>query len=283
MNVLVTGGAGFIGHHLIKKLLNQNYNVTSIDNYTTGRLTNELDGCKYLHSDLSKGHIKNNNYEMCFHLAAKSRVQPSFIEPAKFVKNNYLSTLNITDFCNTNNIPLVYAGSSSIHYAPLKSPYAYSKSAGEVLLNMYTCSFDLNCCTTRFYNVYGKKQMESGNYATLMGIFEKQYREKKPFTIVGDGNQKRDFIYVGDVVNALISSAHYLSNEKRWNTIFELGTGENWSINQIATMFGKDYPVKYINERPGEYPETKADYSEAHKLLNWNAKVKLNKYIESLL
>lgn len=285
MNILVTGGAGFIGHHLIKKLLNENYDVTSIDNYSTGKKSNEVSGCEYINLNLANQshNLINNQYSMCFHLAALSRVQPSFINPAKSIKNNYLSTLNIADFCNNHNIPLVYAGSSSIHYSPLGSPYAYSKSAGEKLLSMYSKSFKLNCCTARFYNVYGRNQMENGDYATLMGIFEKQYREKKPFTVVGDGKQKRDFIYVGDIVSALISLGHYLADEKRFNTVFELGTGENYSINEIAKMFGENYPIKYIDSRPGEYPETKADYSMAYDILNWKPKIKLDKYIECIL
>ena len=289
MNVLVTGGAGFIGHHLIKKLLNKNYNVVSLDNYSTGKKENEVDGCEYIYTDLYETDMNefymysDYKFKMCFHLAALARIQPSFINPAMSIKNNYLSTLNVADFCRINSVPMIYAGSSSIHHDPLRSPYAYSKGAGEQLLDLYTKLFDLNCSTSRFYNVYGKNQIESGDYATVIGIFEKQYREKKPLTIVGDGNQRRDFTYVGDIVDALISSAYYLLDKKRDNVTFELGTGDNWSINQVATMFGKDYPVKYLDIRLGEYQETRADYSKAFELLNWKAKIKLNKYIESVL
>lgn len=289
MNVLVTGGAGFIGHHLIKKLLNKNYNVVSLDNYSTGKKENEVDGCEYIYTDLYETDMNefymysDYKFKMCFHLAALARIQPSFINPAMSIKNNYLATLNVADFCRINSVPMIYAGSSSIHHDPLRSPYAYSKGAGEQLLDLYSKLFDLNCSTSRFYNVYGKNQIESGDYATVIGIFEKQYREKKPLTIVGDGNQRRDFTYVGDIVDALISSAHYLLDKKRDNVTFELGTGDNWSINQVATMFGKDYPVKYLDVRLGEYPETRADYSKAFELLNWKAKIKLNKYIESVL
>ena len=283
MNILVTGGAGFIGHHLIKKLLNSDFNVVSLDNYITGEQSNEIEGCEYLCSDLSVNTIKNKNYSLCFHLAALARIQPSFKKPAKCIKNNYLATLNTAEFCRTNAIPMIYAGSSSIHHNPLRSPYAYSKGAGEQLLDLYTRLFDLNCSTSRFYNVYGRNQIKTGDYATVIGIFENQYINNEPLTIVGNGNQRRDFTYVGDIVNALISSAFYLLDRKRDNVTFELGTGNNWSINQVAGMFGKSYPRKYLDSRPGEYEETRADYSKAYELLDWRAGVQLPAYIESVL
>ena len=132
----------------------------------------------------------------------------------------------------------------------------------------------------RFYNVYGPYQIEEGTYPTLMGIFEKQYREGNPLTITGEGEQRRDFTHVDDIVDGIIKSSEGSFNKCE---IFELGSGINYSINEIADMFGKDYPKEYIEQRSGEYDVTLADYSHAQELLNWKPKRNIEDYIRGFV
>ena len=131
----------------------------------------------------------------------------------------------------------------------------------------------------RFYNVYGPHQIEDGTYATVIGIFEKQFRDKKPLTIVGDGEQRRDFTHIDDIVNGLVFS----SKSEFRGEIFELGRGVNYSINEIANMFGEDYPKKYISKRSGEYDKTLADYSFAQDVLKWKPTKKIRDYIKTVI
>ena len=180
-----------------------------------------------------------------------ARIQPSLKNPHEALFNNFVSTLNILEYAKRNNIKVVYAGSSSVHHG-----------------------------LCRFYNVYGPHQVEDGVYSTLMGIFQKQYREGKSLTIVGTGKQRRDFTHIDDIVSGLVKSAEEYFKECE---IFELGSGVNYSINEIADMFGKDYPKEYIEQRPGEYDVTLADYSHARDLLGWNPTRTLQKYVEDFV
>lgn len=306
MKILITGGAGFIGHHLIKKFKNtcnpsylnyssptgEKHKITSIDNYSTGIKSNHIENVEYIKMDAKNWNQKKDNlvdgyYDLCFHLGAMARIQPSFKNPRETIENNYMSTLNILDLCKKHNIPLVYAGSSSVHHNPFKSPYAYSKFAGEQLLELYNKLFNMNCVITRFYNVYGEKQISIGDYATVMGIFERQYYSNEPFTIVGDGNQKRDFTHVDDIVNGLKKAGQFIVDRKNNQKLnecykFELGRSKNYSINFIAELFDKNHPIKYIKSRAGEYDSTLADYSLARDILNWEAKIDIKDYIQNL-
>lgn len=284
MKVLVTGGAGFIGHHLIKKLFVESCKITSYDNYSTGKKENEIVGVQYVNVPLNDSRMFNlENFDIVFHLAALARIQPSFLNPVETINNNYLSTLNIINLCHLRNIPVVYAGSSSFHHGKYLSPYAFSKRAGENLFELFSRTYHLNCATTRFYNVYGPKQIESGDYATVIGIFEKQYRENQPFTIVGHGKQKRDFTHVKDIVNGLYQCGQYLLNRKtRTYYEFELGRGRNHSINEVANMFSKDHPKEYLPSRQGEYDKTLADFKLAKSIFDYNPKENLEDYVESV-
>ena len=281
MKILVTGGAGFIGTNLIKELLANGHNVVSIDNYFTGNKENHQDGCLYYKYDLSYNYIRDDGdgYDTIYHLAALARIQPSLKDPYKSIYNNFVSTLNVLEYARTKNIRFVYAGSSSFHHGLYESPYAWSKFSGEDLCKLYSSVYGIDTAICRFYNVYGQYQLEKGTYATVMGIFENQFRNKEPLTIVGTGEQRRDFTHVDDIVDGLIKC----SKQPFRGEIFELGSGVNYSINEITDMFGKDYPKKYIPKRSGEYDVTLADYTLANKVLNWAPIKNIKTYIEKIV
>ena len=279
MRTIVTGGAGFIGTNLIKRLLKDGHDVISLDNYSTGFIENHQVGCDYCDVDVTKRFPDIDVPDVIFHLAALARIQPSIKNPHKTIFNNFVSTLNILEYARKNNIRFVYAGSSSFHHGLYESPYAWSKFSGEDLCKLYSNVYDMDTAICRFYNVYGPHQIEDGIYCTLMGIFEKQYRDGEPLTIVGTGEQRRDFTHVDDIVEVLIKC----SEQPLRGEIFELGSGKNYSINEVANMFGEDYPKKYIDQRPGEYDVTLADYTLAKKTLKWKPHLNLSDYIKKII
>jgi len=206
--------------------------------------------------------------DIIFHLAAIARIQPSFEHPVYTHHSNVTSTLNLLDWARGKKIPVVFAGSSSSNGDKFANPYTLSKSQGEQLVELYNKVYDLPTVICRFYNVYGPHQLTEGDYCTLIGIFEKLYKEGRPLTITGDGEQRRDFTHVDDIVDGLIrcgESIREVSGE-----VFELGRGKNYSVNEIAQAFGENYPTKYIDGKPGEMRETLCSDENANELLGWN-------------
>jgi len=291
MKVIVTGGIGFVGTNLIKRLLKDGHTVVSLDNYSTGKKENEQEGCTYIDVDIADSSRRHKAFgletyklekpDIIFHMAALARIQPSLKNPVLTISNNFNSTLNILDWGRKNKIPVVYAGSSSKHHGLWGSPYAWSKFGGEQLCELYNKVYDSRTTICRFYNVYGPHQLEDGNYATVIGIFEKQYREGNDLTIVGDGEQRRDFTHVDDIVDGIVRCGENI--DKVSGEIFELGRGVNHSINEISKMFGENYPVEYMSARTGEYDVTLADYSKATELLGWKPTRDLSDYIKQVL
>ena len=293
MKILVTGGAGFVGTNLIKRLLKDGHEVVSVDNYSAGFRENHQEGCLYHDYDLSSQHTlgiyvdhgsypswREVEYDVIFHMAALARIQPSLKNPYKTLFNNFVSTLNILELARRNSTRFVYAGSSSLHHGLYGSPYAWSKFSGEELCKLYSSVYDVETSICRFYNVYGDYQIKEGTYATVLGIFQNQYENKEPLTIVGDGEQRRDFTHVDDIVDGIVRASEEYFKECE---IFELGRGVNFSINEIVDMFGKDCPREYIEQRPGEYDVTLADYSHAQDLLNWKPTRNIEDYIKDFL
>jgi len=299
MKCLVTGGAGFIGTNLVKRLLNDGHEVISVDNYSTGKKENHQEGCNYYTYDISSQHTlgiyvdhqsypvwRELDYGVIFHIAALARIQPSLVDPMTNINNNVLSTLHMLEFARENNTPVVYAGSSSKHHAPYGSAYAWSKWSGEQLCKLYSECYDLPTAICRFYNVYGPHQLEDGDYSTVLGIFERQYRNGEPLTITSDGKQRRDFTHVNDIVDGLVRSSqamHGVVDMKFAGEEFELGSGKNYSINELADMFGKDYPREYISARKGEYDKTLCTDTNAKDILDWVSTHSLTDYIDSVL
>tara|TARA_Y100000593_G_C4296790_1_gene331091 strand:+ start:872 stop:1717 length:846 start_codon:yes stop_codon:yes gene_type:complete len=276
MVCLVTGGAGFVGTNLIKRLLSDGHEVMSFDNYSTGFERNEQNGCRYENIDIRKPFDMPKKIDVIFHMAALARIQPSFDEPQETLDTNINGTMNVLEFARKHNIQVVYAGSSSYHAGIYRSPYAFSKDVGAQLCKLYSSVYDLNTSIFRFYNVYGPHQIEDGTYSTVIGIFYRQYRNNEPLTVVGDGNQRRDFTHINDIVDGLVLS---MGQEFRADT-FELGSGKNYSINEVADMFGGE--KKYLLPRTAEYDRTLCDYSKATDVLGYKPKHNLKKYIEQI-
>ena len=279
--ILVTGGAGFVGTNLIKRLLFEGHQVISIDNYSTGNKDNEQEGCDYHNIDVNNKSIINlpvfQDIDVIFHMAALARIQPSLKRPQESIEANVNGVLNILELARKHNIPFIYAGSSSFHHGLYGSAYAWSKHAGEQLCKLYSEVYGLNTSICRFYNVYGPHQLEEGEYSTVLGIFNRQYRNNEPLTITGTGEQRRDFTHVDDIVDGL----HKCMDKNNKADIFELGRGKNFSINEIVDLYGAER--KYIPARKGEYPTTLCDVSLAKDKLDWVPKKNLEDYIKSII
>ena len=283
MNVLVTGGAGFIGTNLIKRLLDDGHSVISFDNYVTGKRENEQVGCEYIECDITDNydvqkHLLNKNIDIIYHLAALARIQPSFKNPTNTFKTNVSGTMNIMEWAKNNNCPVIYAGSSSKHGGIFKNPYTFTKHQGEEVVEMYNRVYGVPAAICRFYNVYGPYQLTEGEYCTVIGIFEKQYKEGKELTITGDGTQRRDFTHVFDIVDGFVKCGEQIDEVS--GQTFELGRGENHSINVIAQSF--DWGYTYIPKRPGEVQETLCTDTKARELLGWEPTIDILDYIEGV-
>ena len=275
MKILVTGGAGFVGTNLIKRLLADGHEVTSWDNYSTGLRTNHIDGCKYLQYDIST--VSNYKFikpDVIFHLAAIARIQPSFDDPIKYFTTNVNGTLNIAKYCTDNNIPLIYAGSSSHHSGKYKNPYTFSKTSGEEVLEMFKQNFGLKYVIARFYNVYGPHQLTEGGYTTLIGRWIGNIQNSRPCVIHGDGEQRRDFTHVDDIVDGLLA----MHSDVAYGHTFELGRGKNYSVNEVAEMFG--IKPAYKPSKPGEARNTLCEDTSATELLGWIPQKDLVDYIK---
>ena len=298
MKILVAGGAGFVGTNLIKRLLKDKHEVHAVDNYSTGFKSNHQDGCTYHEYDLASEHMlgiyvdhstypywREFEFDLIVNVAALARIQPSLKNPLKTIRNNFNSALHTLEWARDNETPVVFAGSSTLHHGLWGSPYAWSKYGGEQLCELYNKVYNLPTAICRFYNVYGEHQLEDGAYATVVGIFEKQYRENKPLTVTGDGKQRRDFTHIDDIVDGIVRCGTGLLGDNPISSgqAYELGRGTNFSINELADMFGKDYPKEYIPVRNGEYPFTLADYTKANQELGWHPTKDIKNYISGVI
>ena len=190
------------------------------------------------------------------------------------------------EFARRNNTPFIYAGSSSKHLGVTNSPYSWVKWSGEELCKLYSDVYNVPTSICRFYNVYGPHQLTDGDYCTVVGIFQEQFKKGKPLTITGDGKQRRDFTHVDDIVDGLYSCMRSMHGEvdMRYAGVeFEFGRGVNHSINELATYFGSDYPTEYIPSRQGEYPTTLCEDESTKDTLDWNPTKNLDDYIKNFV
>ena len=280
MKILVTGGAGFIGTNLIKRLLNEGHTVHSLDNYDSGLKENEIEGCQYFDSDV-RSMFSMENYDLIYHLAALSRIQPSFNNPQNTFDVNTAGTQEVCDFARQTKTKVIYSGSSSRWHNPHISPYACYKHVGEEICKMYRTSFNTDIEIVRFYNVYGPHEIVDGDWAAVIGVWRRQVRDGQPLTIVGDGEQRREFTHVDDIIDGLYKIG--ISNEKHEDA-WELGTGKNYSINEVADMFVEKFGCEkqYIPNQKGNYKETLRENNDAIERLGWQPTDKLKQYIQSL-
>ena len=279
---LVTGGAGFIGTNLIQRLILEGYQVFSLDNYSTGSRDNELSSVTYVKADIeSIDQFNTQNFDYCFHLAAQSRVQPSFEDPEESLRVNVQGTLKVMEWAKKNNVKVLYAGSSSKHHDPSDSPYAMTKFLGEEICKLYKKSFDVNVEIARFYNVYGPAEPIDEKFGNVIGIWRAKVKKGLPLPIVGDGNQKRDFTHVLDIVDGLLKIS---SSDIKHDDAWEIGTGVNYSVNQLYSMFNKKYNTRSVSipDQRGNYRETLRVNDDLINILNWKPKDRLKEYIENL-
>mgnify|MGYP003112748427 FL=1 len=279
MNILVTGGAGFVGTNLIKRLLKDGHNVVSIDNYSTGKEENHQEGCQYVKADIRdivSYDTFMENPDVVYHLAALPRIQPSFEYPALTLEVGIMATMSILEWAREKKCRMIFAGSSSVHSGKLKNPYTLSKNIADDLCMLYKKHFEVDVSICRFYNVYGPHQLTDGDYCTVVGIFEKQYENGEELTITGDGFQRRDFTHIDDIVDGMILTAEC---ETSWETI-ELGRGNNHSINELAEMFGCGFT--YIPARPGEAKETLCNTLISKRLIGYEPTRNLEDYVKEV-
>lgn len=287
MRILVTGGLGFVGHNLIKKLVSDGHQVVSIDDMSIGKNDNKIDGCDYYIVDVNyienafKNYDIDRKFDICFHLAALSRIQPSFENPKETFQANTSGCLTIAEWAKSVGAKVIYAGSSSRWHDPYRSPYACFKHMGEEIFKLYKKVYGLNVEIARFYNVYGPGEIIDGDWAAVIGLWRRQVRDGQPITIVGDGEQRRDFTHIDDIVDGLCKIA--FGNEKAEDP-WELGTGKNHSINEVYEMFKQKFGVekKYVEQQKGNYRETLRENNIALDKLGWRPTDKLKEYINNL-
>ena len=289
--VLVTGGAGFIGSHIVDGLIARGYEVIVIDDESS--TANEEffynEEATYVKQSICNPHTKTfyDGVDYVFHLAAHSRIQPALNNPIECVETNVLGTATVLQFAREAGVKKVINSSTSSSYGlknkpPLKedmipdplNPYSVSKISAEGICKMYTDLFGLQCITLRYFNVYGDRQPLRGTYAPVVGLFLEQKKAGKPLTIVGDGEQRRDFTHVKDVVKANLACIDSVIGG--YQTI-NIGTSKNYSVNEIAAMISDN--VEFIPERPGECRETLASNSKASYYLDWEPTIDIKDWI----
>ena len=295
---VVTGGAGFIGSHMVDLLLKKNFYVNVIDDLSGGSLNNLKQHFKnknfnFEKKDLCKLNPNHKFFAACdyvFHFAGKGDIVPSIENPIKYLDTNIMGTTRVLEAAKKAYVKkFVYSASSSCYGIPdeyptketaeirPQYPYALTKILGEQLVMHWCQLYNLPAVSLRFFNVYGPRARTSGTYGAVFGVFLAQKLAQKPYTVVGDGSQTRDFTYVSDVVSAIVSAAKSdVSGE-----VINIGSNNTYSINQLVDLLDGD--VIHIPKRPGEPNCTWADISKANQLLNWNPKVSLEDGVEILL
>ena len=283
MKILVTGGNGFIGSNLIKKLLSEGHEVVSLDDLSTGLKEYEVEGCNYVYGDIeSLLYWKGEDFDLVYHLAALARIQPSFDDPMETFRVDTNGVMIVAEWARQNNVKVVYSGSSSKWCNPETSPYATCKKLGEDILKMYRTAYGCNFEIARFYNVYGPNELVDGKWAAVIGIWRKQIEEGKPITIISDGEQRRDFTYVDDICDALYKIG---IEDKKHEDAWELGTGMNYSINEVFGFFQEafgDLEKVHLPDVPGNYRKTLRENDDTLERLGWAPKDQLKDYILSL-
>ena len=296
---IVTGGAGFIGSNIVDSLVDMGWEVTVIDNESTDAheqfyYNDKAEYWDYDICDYNKIEPLFRGVDYVFHLAAEARIQPAIENPILAVQTNTLGTCSVLQAARVNNVKRVVYSSTSSAYGfndipsvetmrkQCLNPYSVSKTSGEELCEMYYNLFGLETVMFRYFNVYGERQPTKGQYAPVIGLFQRQYEASEPMTIVGDGLQRRDFTHVSDVVDANLKAA-LSSNEKVLGELFNIGTGKNYNIHDLVKLFvdepveGKDFI--YIPERIGEVRESLSDCRKAKDLLEWEPVINLEDWI----
>lgn len=297
MRVLVTGVAGFIGSHLVEKLLTHKIEVLGLDNLSIGKKSN-IENCltnpsfKFIEGDIRDVKLMmeiTTGVDAIIHLAALADIVPSIENPEEYFSTNVNGTLNVVTAAKRNNVSrIVYAASSSCYGIPvvyptpedaridLRYPYALTKYLGETIFLHWVDVYKLSGISLRLFNVYGLRARTSGTYGAVFGVFLAQKKAGMPLTIVGDGTQTRDFTHVNDVTDAM-----YLALISDKQGVFNVGTGKPISVNRIAELIGGQ--KVFISKRPGEPQSTNADTSKIKENLGWSSKISIEKGVAEMI
>mgnify|MGYP003121290909 CR=1 FL=1 len=299
MKCLVTGGAGFIGSHIVNRLIDDGHEVIVIDDLSTGKKENINEGVSFNQMDISLPTaipyltVLMKGVEVIFHLAAFAKVEPSIQEPVNAHNINVNGTHNMLVAARDAKVKRFVFTSSAAVYGEAKiptteenmvnpmSPYALHKLIGEQYCKLFSELYDMETVVLRYSNAYGERQPTEGAYCNVMGIFIQQKAKGEKLTIVGDGEQRRDFVYVGDIVEANIKAGFNarIPIFKCSGDVFNIGYGENYSVNQIAEWIGGDT----TNIAPRIEPkETLLDSSKADNIIDWRPTVKLEEWIKKI-
>ena len=298
MKSLVTGGAGFIGSNLVDQLLSIGHEVVCIDNefsdihdhfYWNAKADNHLLDIR----DYENTRPLYEGVDFVFHIAAEARIQPSILNPVETVSINSVGTCTVLQCARDAGVRRVMYSSTSSGYGmndypnvetqpdDCLNPYSVSKVNGEKLCAMYTNLFDVPTVIFRYFNVYGERQPLKGQYAPVIGIFLRQFAAGEKLTIVGDGEQRRDFTYVGDIVNANIMAAISNPDDDAFGQVYNVGTGSNYSVNEIAAMISDD--TIHIPPRVGESRITLANIQKIKKTFGWEPQVNVEDWVAKQL
>jgi UDP-glucose 4-epimerase len=298
MKSIVTGGAGFIGSHIVDKLIELGHEVIVIDNLSAEcndkfYFNQSAKNFKYDVCDYKNTRWLYDNVDYVFHLAAESRLQPAILNPIKAMEKNVVGTCTVLQCAKEAGVKTVVYSSTSSGYGlndypnvetqpdDCLNPYSVSKVAGEKLCKMYTDLYGLKTISFRYFNVYGERSPSKGQYALVLGIFKRQKDNELPLTIVGDGSQRRDFIHVDDVVMANICAITNSLETKYYGQVYNIGSGENISIIDIAKIMSNNYT--FIPERIGEIHTTLANIDKVKSVLGWKPKIKVIDWIKNLV
>lgn len=276
MRVLVTGGSGFIGRNLLVRLVHQGHEVTSLDRSAVPS-SQRVQGARYIHCDTRDIASVESEFDVLYHMGEYSRIATSFEDIQSVWDSNIIGTFNVLEYCKKNNIKLVYGASSSKFGNngddENLSPYAWTKSKNVELIKNYGSWFDLEYSVAYFYNVYGPGQISTGKYSTVIGIFENQYSNGLPLTVVSPGTQRRFFTHVDDVVDGLLELLDKGDGEE-----FCFGdANSNYSVEEVARMFTDN--IIYIERKQGDRRGSPLDTSSSEQLLCWRPAKKLSDYI----
>mgnify|MGYP001447908157 FL=1 len=290
---LVTGGAGFIGSHIVEQLLSIGHEVVVVDNeYSDNENFYWRDDTYNINIDITDKSLKNafTNVDYVFHLAAEARIGPSIENPVNTVNINTLGTCNVLQCARDAGVKKVIYSSTSSGYGMNESPnietqpddclnpYSVSKVAGEKICKMYTDLYGLKTVIFRYFNVFGERAPKKGQYASVIAIFLRQLAAGEKLTIVGDGEQRRDFVYVKDIANANIMAAISNADDEAYGQVYNVGSGVNYSVNDIASFISND--TINISPRIGEARNSLANINKIQKTFAWRPEVNVEQWVK---